>query len=189
MSVLFQCLPYPLQEFALSRIPLRVTQQHASPRQGIGRHLPERFQGQHTCRHNRDIIQPGFQKRFGWAGETIVTNSLMVWPSCIHKLVLIPSRQGLSEILTRAIYSCCSFNSCILIETWPCLGFILRCVNTEPMTTNTKKSKICIIESAFFVPYSIVAIFPCFHGINAHKFQAKLVCSIIFFAFCFPRCT
>jgi hypothetical protein len=69
-------------------------------------------------------------------------------------------------MLTRAICSCCSFYACILIETRPCFGFILRRVNAKAMTTNTKKIKVCIIESAFFVPDSIVTIFPCFHSVN-----------------------
>jgi hypothetical protein len=55
-----------------------VTQEHPFSRESVCRPLPGRFEGQHTGRDDRDIIQFGSQKRFGWAGQAIAVEAIVL---------------------------------------------------------------------------------------------------------------
>jgi hypothetical protein len=84
MSVLPECLPYPLKYLSLSAILLRVTKKYPTFGQRIYFLFECLWEWQHTGRHNRDIVQPGFEKRFRWVCESIPVSPVV---SVSHKFV------------------------------------------------------------------------------------------------------
>src|SRR5262249_24275020 len=104
MSLLPECLPTALQESALSRILLRVAEQHTARRQCIGCRLPESLHSQHTGRNDGDIIQPGIEDRL-----RRIRDSISVSPVVSVSHILVSCITFLAFCFPRWIYICVVF--------------------------------------------------------------------------------
>src|SRR5262245_21465969 len=104
MSLLPERLPYSLQEPALPRILLCVTQEHTAFGQCIGCCLPERLHSQQSCRNDGDLIQSSIEDRLRWVRDSISVPPVV---SVSHNVVSCMT--FLAFCLPRWIYICVVF--------------------------------------------------------------------------------